>query len=80
MNNDNVDYLPIWKKNATPEERLLEIAAIARKFPERFSKFVVVYQEETETHTAERYVPFNTNTVELLGILRLAEESILRRV
>jgi uncharacterized protein YeaO (DUF488 family) len=42
---DNVDYLPIWKKGASPSDRLEELALIARKHPERFAQFAVVYVE-----------------------------------
>lgn len=31
MSSDNVDILPIWKKDSTPEEFLSELAMIARK-------------------------------------------------
>lgn len=41
-----VDYLPVWKKDATPGERLRELALIADKHPERFKKWVIVYVEE----------------------------------
>ena len=45
VDTSNVEYLPIWKAEATAEERLLELAMIARKHPERFAKLMVVYSE-----------------------------------
>lgn len=37
--------LPKWKKNATAYERLSELALLAREQPEKFDKFMLVYQE-----------------------------------
>jgi hypothetical protein len=77
---NNVDYLPIWKFGATPEERLSEIAAIARKHPERFSKMVFLYVEELpDGFTISRRHAFNASTYELLGILQEAAHNILER-
>ena len=42
---DNFDYLPIWKKGASAATRLEELALIARKHPERFAQFALVYVE-----------------------------------
>ncbi len=40
---ENLSILPVWKKNATAEERLLELAVMARKNPEKWEKFAIVY-------------------------------------
>lgn len=78
MMKDNVDYLPIWKEGATAEERLLELAMIARKHPERFDKFVIGYQESFEDGaTKTRYMTFNTETISALGLLRMVDYEIL---
>jgi DNA repair ATPase RecN len=71
--------MPVWKKGATAEERLQELAQIARKHPEQFSNFVIVYQEfnEEEETSLERVVTHNTNLTESLGLLRLAEYRLL---
>lgn len=37
----SIDFLPIWKKDAAPHERLQEFAEMARKNPERWEKFVI---------------------------------------
>lgn len=82
--NDNVEYLPIWKKDATPEERFLELAMIARKHPERFKRMVVLYQEElpnpggTFPKTMTRYVTNGVNTTEALGVIELGKLELLR--
>lgn len=77
---NKIDYLPIWKANATAEERLQELAHIARKHPERFHKFAIVYQEldPINHETFERQMSFNVSTIELLGLLRFGEMAVLR--
>ena len=79
MKPDNVDYLPIWKKGSTPEEFLMEISAIARKYPERFGRIAVIYEETKENgNTQIDYQCKNTTTTELLGIIELAKDRIIR--
>ncbi len=71
---DNVDYLPIWKKGSTAEEWLLEIAAVARKRPERFGKAVIVFEETLPNgNTRYDYYCRNTNTIELVGLLEFGK-------
>lgn len=43
----SISTLPIWKKDSTPTEWLSELAAMALENPERFSKVIVIYEEET---------------------------------
>lgn len=74
---ENVAYLPLWKKGATPEERLMEVAAIARNHPERFSKLAVIYIEDTGKSDVTRYACNGVTTLELLGLLELAREEVL---
>lgn len=45
MSTDNIVSLPNWKKNATAYERLSELAILAKEYPSRFNKFVIVYEE-----------------------------------
>lgn len=75
-----VAYLPIWKKNATAEERLLELASIARTNPSKFDKFLIIYQEISPDgeYTQERTLAFNCTTNEVLGLLKLGEHKILK--
>ena len=68
--NDNVEYMPNWKKGATAEERLMELAMIARKHPERFSQMVVIYIEELpDEFTRTRHLALNAGTHVVAGIL-----------
>ena len=68
----NVDYLPIWKKNATVADRLYELAMMAEKNPDRFEKLAVIYQENnTEKGTFTRWVSAGCNTNELIGIIHI---------
>lgn len=81
---DTVDYLPIWKKDATPEERFLEIAMIARKHPERFRQYLVIYQESVTVDGKEglafntRYVSYGLDTMGALGLIELGKLNLLR--
>lgn len=72
-----IDYLPIWKKGALPHERLYELAEIARKHPERFRKWVIVYCQDDETvfkvHTMQGD---GTRTSDCLGVLTAGIQSI----
>lgn len=65
-----IDYLPVWKKNATPCERLQELAEIARKHPERFNKWAIVYCEDSDdTFTVRTLSGLDTRTSDTLGVL-----------
>lgn len=72
-----ISYLPLWKKGATPEERLMEVVAIARNHPERFAKMAIIYAEDTGSADMTRYACNGMTTLELLGLLRLAEVEVL---
>lgn len=77
MTFDNVEYLPIWKNGATAEERLMELALVARKHPEYFDKMVVIYQEDqADKRTVTRYASNGCTTTELFGLLTMAEWEI----
>lgn len=41
-----VEVMPIWKRDASTPERLYELAELARRYPERFDKWVIVYCED----------------------------------
>jgi hypothetical protein len=72
-----IDYLPIWKKDAPVHERLYELAEIARKHPERFAKWVLVYCESTEKNFTTRHMTGNeTRTVDALGVLQAGIQQI----
>lgn len=40
---NEVDFLPVWKKGATAEERFLELAHMARTQPQRFTQVALVW-------------------------------------
>jgi hypothetical protein len=72
---DNVDYLPIWKKDATAAERLDELAMIARKHPERFERFALVYIEKLndQGRIQVRSFEYGCNVPESVGLYELAK-------
>lgn len=74
MSNDNVSYLPVWKKNATASERLKELAMIADKRPDLFGKMIVLYVEEPDdgTTTIRKISSGDISTAEFIGILSMA--------
>ena len=76
---DNVDYLPIWKANSTPEERFMELALIARKHPERFEKMIVIYQEQSEEFSMTRYCTSSgLDIAQTLGIIELGKFEVIK--
>lgn len=81
---DNVDYLPIWKKDATAEERFLELANMARKHPERFLHCIVIYQERVTLEHGDgtafntRYVTHGLDTLGAIGLFEVGKLSLLR--
>jgi hypothetical protein len=74
---NNVEYLPIWKNNATAAERFDELAMIARKHPERFAKMVVVYIEVKEESTCTRQISAGCTTHEQIGVLAAAQFDLI---
>lgn len=66
-----VDYLPIWKKNATTSERLYELAQIAAKHPDQFDKWILVYCEDNDQRFKVRSVSGEaTRTSDSLAVLQ----------
>lgn len=45
MNLKNISLFSRWKPQATPAERLHELAMLAEKHPEKFDSVVVIYTE-----------------------------------
>lgn len=69
-----IDILPIWKKGATGEEFLLECAAMARKWPERCGKLVILMEETMPNgHTKLRTYSRGATLNELIGLLTIAQ-------
>jgi len=72
-----IDYLPIWKKDATACDRLHEVAEIARKFPERFNRLLIAYEETLDDgSTMTRYSCNGVDTTTLLGLLEQVKEEV----
>lgn len=85
MKPDNVEYLPIWKSEATAEERFNELAMIARKHPERFKRVVVIFEEQlplesgrTYPDTITRYVTTGCCATMALGVIEAGKQKLLR--
>lgn len=76
MTDDNISILPNWKKNATAEDRLNELALIARKRPELFEKMIIVYQEQNDGTYYTRYIGTDMDTPVLYGLLEMAKDTI----
>lgn len=75
----SVDYLPVWKKGATTEERLLELAQIAHKHPDHFGRFVIVYEETLPNgNTLVRQMSRGCTTNEVLGLLELGKNRVVQ--
>jgi hypothetical protein len=65
-----IDYLPVWKKGAPVHERLQELAEIARKHPDWFQKWVLVYCEDNEQRFKVRVMQGEeTRTSDVLAVL-----------
>jgi len=77
----DIDFLPVWKKGATSHERLSELSEIARKYPKRFARFVIFYEEDLENdQSITRYIGTEMSTRELLGLVEQGRMEILLRV
>lgn len=75
---DNVTFLPKWKHGSTIEEWFFEIAMIARKYPERFAKVAVIYEEKLANgNTVVRTASKGATTNELLGIVEIGKLDII---
>ena len=71
---DNVDYLPIWKKNSTAEEWFMECAMMARKFPQRFEQIVLCYREPLKSGQSQyRVAQRNCNLAEEIGLFEIGK-------
>lgn len=67
----SIDYLPIWKKNATAAERLYELAQMAAKHPDLFDKWVLVYCEDNDQRFKVRSISGEgTRTSDSLAVLQ----------
>lgn len=75
---DNLDYLPVWKAGASVEDRFNELAMMAQKHPERFSKLVVIYTETLASgNTVLRQASLGVSTHEMVSMLAEAQFNVL---
>ena len=74
----SIDYLPIWKKNSTAEEWLLELVAMARKNPERFENSIIMMEEVLKDGSVKhRYHYRGKSLIYILGFMRLLETDMI---
>lgn len=77
---DNVTPIPVWKRNSTAEEFLQEVATVARKYPDRFEKMIVMHEETLPSgRTVVRYATRGASLNELLGLIEIGKRRIIER-
>jgi hypothetical protein len=74
----NILILPVWKTDASAEEWLYELALLARKHPDRFSRMVLIYEEMSPDRQASRtnYYSHGLNTSELVGLIEIGKQMV----
>lgn len=73
----NIALFPNWKRPATAAERFDELAAMARTQPQRFSRVLVVFEEDLPDNRSKvRWVSTTETAREELGMLCQAEHEI----
>lgn len=75
---DNVLILPVWKKGASAEEWFYDMAMLARKHPERFTRMVLIYEEMSADKASSMcgYYPHGVTTAELFGLIEIGKHKI----
>ena len=75
---DNVATLPIWKRDASAYERLSELALLAREHPQRFTTFVIVYQETLPNGNWKiKTMEYGGDLASRIGLLYLGQDALL---
>lgn len=78
---DNIRMLPVWKKGASAADFLKEVAFMAERHPERYSKVVVIFESDlTDKTTDTGYWCHNVSTTELMGLIEFGKDAILEFV
>lgn len=73
----NVVLYPNYKSGSTTSERLIELAQLAEKHPERFDKWVLVYCEDNEQRFKIRYQSGpKTRTSDCFAVLAAGQQFI----
>lgn len=75
VDGDNLRTLPVWKKDASACERLSELALLAREKPEKFERFVIVYQElKPSGNWQVRQLSHNSDLAQVVGLLQIGAQ------
>ena len=73
----NVTAMPVWKRDASPEERFLELAQMARENPDRFQMVIVCW---IGTHQGKQgssnYVTTGCDAIQALGLAALTVRNV----
>lgn len=69
-----ISVLPVWKKDASPSEWFMEMAAMALASPERFRRIAVVYEEHNNEGSITRHASYKVETnSDVLGLMETAK-------
>jgi hypothetical protein len=74
-----IKMFPNWKTgdSVTAEDRLMELASIARDRPDRFKMFVMIYQEDMPNGNLKTgQICFGADLPSALGLLELGKQAI----
>lgn len=73
-----VQYIPVWKRDATGAERMQELAQVASEKPHEFKKVFVIYIEELpDGCTRTRTISAGCSMHEALGMLAEATHEVI---
>jgi len=76
---DNLAVLATWKRGASATERLSELALYARTNPERFSRFVLAYEEKLANGNIKiRHLSYGCNLGEEIGLYELGKDQAIK--
>lgn len=74
---DTLLILPVWKKGASAEDWFSDMANFARKYPERFRKMVLVYDEDIGNDQSRiGYYCHACSTTEAFGLLAMGQQRV----
>lgn len=76
----NVEILPVWNTRSSVADRLRELAIMADKAPHKFERMIIGYQgiDPDTGRYLIHYALANCNTIELLGLLDLVRNEIMK--
>jgi hypothetical protein len=77
---NTVVAFPNWKKDASAAERLDELAGLAREYPGRFERFVIVYKETMPGGRLKyRSLEYNCDLDQQIGMFELGKLDAYRK-